>query len=289
MTEKHDLESLPPELIHIVLRQLPDFNSLSALVHASPVYHAVYLSSRERILSKITIRTLQTRTTNQLNLNRRNGGSTVCRQGNYSHPLLKTALVSCITQAQAGQCSRLSLSIGQCIALLTIERVFNHPLANPSFLDEIETGEVELDFQQGNHVNIGRLERGGPGPGLGLSRYPAMYIRSSAPQLRYDDRRVGDLFAKTWDADGPTQSTSSNTIPPLSVPVRGADGSWERWERWNRSDCKAYVQPGQLPIFGGEWLRRSGDKWVWEPPGEKWVWETPGESIEEPKKRIGGN
>ena len=44
------LENLPAELREQILRQVPDLTSLHALVHASPVMHAVYRAGRDSIL-----------------------------------------------------------------------------------------------------------------------------------------------------------------------------------------------------------------------------------------------
>jgi len=50
------LESMPTELHIIILEQLPDINSLSALVHASPVIYKAYSIARETILTKVIVR-----------------------------------------------------------------------------------------------------------------------------------------------------------------------------------------------------------------------------------------
>lgn len=51
-TTPPSLESLPFEIQEEVLTQLPNLQSLSALIHASPRLHSVYLKDRLQILSK---------------------------------------------------------------------------------------------------------------------------------------------------------------------------------------------------------------------------------------------
>lgn len=58
------LDRLPPEIITQILYHIPNIPTLSAIVHASPIYHAVYISTpylRERIFSEITVRDLRCR------------------------------------------------------------------------------------------------------------------------------------------------------------------------------------------------------------------------------------
>lgn len=45
----------------MVLRNLPDHESLKSLVHASPDYHSVYLSARHEVLTLVTLRDLASR------------------------------------------------------------------------------------------------------------------------------------------------------------------------------------------------------------------------------------
>ena len=53
------MDAIPPEIRRIILRQMPDIASLSALVHASPNYHASYLGNREAVFTIVTLRSLQ--------------------------------------------------------------------------------------------------------------------------------------------------------------------------------------------------------------------------------------
>jgi hypothetical protein len=52
------LESFPPELKSMILFSLPDTQTLSALVHASPYYHQAYYLEREPLLSAVLPREL---------------------------------------------------------------------------------------------------------------------------------------------------------------------------------------------------------------------------------------
>ncbi len=53
------LESLPSEIIVMILCHIPEASSLSSIVHASPTYHQAYLGARQEILHNITTQTLQ--------------------------------------------------------------------------------------------------------------------------------------------------------------------------------------------------------------------------------------
>ena len=55
------LDSLPTEIKIVLLYQIPDVATLSALVHASPCYHSLYLALREEVLTCITFRELSAR------------------------------------------------------------------------------------------------------------------------------------------------------------------------------------------------------------------------------------
>ena len=54
------LENMPMEIKIIILSQIPDIGFLSAIVHASPIFHATYLA-RAEILSSIVLVTLEQR------------------------------------------------------------------------------------------------------------------------------------------------------------------------------------------------------------------------------------
>ena len=53
------MDSLPVELIRMVLFNLSDLATLSAIVHASPRFHSTYLSTREELLTLVTLRELE--------------------------------------------------------------------------------------------------------------------------------------------------------------------------------------------------------------------------------------
>ncbi|KAK6832728.1 hypothetical protein RU639_004016 [Aspergillus parasiticus] len=57
--ESSRLEALPPEMKYAILFTIPDLASLNALVHASPIFHTLYLSRRKQLLSTVLNRCLQ--------------------------------------------------------------------------------------------------------------------------------------------------------------------------------------------------------------------------------------
>ena len=60
-TQMSTIEKMPAEIQHMILLSMPDFASLAGLVHASPSYHAAYVSKRDAILATITVRELKLR------------------------------------------------------------------------------------------------------------------------------------------------------------------------------------------------------------------------------------
>lgn len=114
------LESMPTELKIAFLKQLPDINTLSALVHASPVFHAVYLAIREDILTKTTLRELSTK--NQfLHIGDLLKPASLCHfvtgTGELD-PSLEFAIRA--SQAQANKITDIRLTVDSCIALRTL-------------------------------------------------------------------------------------------------------------------------------------------------------------------------
>ncbi|KAE8344738.1 hypothetical protein BDV24DRAFT_160044 [Aspergillus arachidicola] len=57
--ESSRLEALLPEMKYAILLTIPDLASLNALVHASPIFHTLYLSRRKQLLSTVLNRCLQ--------------------------------------------------------------------------------------------------------------------------------------------------------------------------------------------------------------------------------------
>ena len=55
------METLPAELILQIIDHVQELPTLSALVHASPVFHRVYAAHRAELLTKITLRSLEAR------------------------------------------------------------------------------------------------------------------------------------------------------------------------------------------------------------------------------------
>ena len=55
------MDNLPPEILILMLLQLPDLASLSAAIHASPLLHRAYLIAREQVLTNATLCGLSSR------------------------------------------------------------------------------------------------------------------------------------------------------------------------------------------------------------------------------------
>lgn len=108
------LESLPTELKLWILREaIPDIATLAALVHASPSYHAVYLSTREKCLTDVTLRELSGR---NIDILTPYSFVEVCTKGNrVTTKFLKSTIEHCYIQSQRKQ--KIKLSVGKCRAL----------------------------------------------------------------------------------------------------------------------------------------------------------------------------
>lgn len=107
------LDTLPYELKLWVLKAAPDVGTLSALVRASPTFHAVYLSAREECLTQATLCDLKTRDVDILTPHT---FIEVCIKGNRStSPVLKQAIQECYRATQGKR--TIKLSADECCAL----------------------------------------------------------------------------------------------------------------------------------------------------------------------------
>lgn len=100
----------------MIFRHLPYIQTLSALVHASPAYHAVYAAFREQIFTRFTILELQKRRINVLTSGSFLEVNTI--DNTVPNPLVKVAILACHDAVGARKIGR--LPIDQCLALLTI-------------------------------------------------------------------------------------------------------------------------------------------------------------------------
>ena len=122
MATNSKLERLPTELKIALLQQMPDINTLSALIHASPIFHAVHLANREDVLTKTTLQELSTRK-RSINIDELLKPATLCHVVTKIGKLdqnLKLAIKACHAQVRANSgkvC--LKLSVEHCIALRT--------------------------------------------------------------------------------------------------------------------------------------------------------------------------
>ncbi len=118
---------MPTELMMNLLEQMYDVNALSALVHASPVYHAVYLAKREKILTKVTLRKLT-----ELEITSYADWEEVepVEVSFLTEPIyvdrkaIELAIKTCHAQYQTGGRDNIGLSIDECIALRSLTACF---------------------------------------------------------------------------------------------------------------------------------------------------------------------
>lgn len=121
------LESLPPELSIAILEVTPDVATLSALVHASPFFHAVYRANRERVLTKATLQEVGTK------LRRVFGSWKVRVEVSFGHKVrldFQPAVVSARARIHRGRKARVRLTVDQCISLRSTFRIQSWTMAN---------------------------------------------------------------------------------------------------------------------------------------------------------------
>lgn len=156
MTTNSKMESMPTELKIVLLEQMPDINTLSALVHASPIFHAVYLVNREEVLTKTTLRELSTRK-QPIDIDELLKPAALCnivtRNGDLN-PNLKPAIRAC--HAQANDTDGLKLSVGNCIALRTLCFYYRWQV--------VESQESEPDSRLVTYRNDNKTYEEWPGP-----------------------------------------------------------------------------------------------------------------------------
>lgn len=103
----------------MIIRRLPDIASLSALVHASPAYHALYAAHRERILTRFTVVELSNRS---INVTQRASFLEVNVKGDgLPSPHIKTGILALHKALREQMMAQ--LSVEQCLALLTLRQV----------------------------------------------------------------------------------------------------------------------------------------------------------------------
>lgn len=110
------MESLPNELKRYVLKAAPNVTTLSALVHSSPIYHAVYLTMREECLTQVTIRDLKSRDMDILEP--ASWFEVSLRDGQPPDADLKLALKAC--QQQVRMLQPIMLTVPQCCSLMRL-------------------------------------------------------------------------------------------------------------------------------------------------------------------------
>ena len=109
------LENLPTEIKFIILSQITDIRSLSAIVRASPTFHAAYRARQAEILSSTVLETLKERGLDF--------SQPAYALETYSHTPSQDIFVpivfKCYQQLACGA-TKLSLTIDQSISLLQI-------------------------------------------------------------------------------------------------------------------------------------------------------------------------
>lgn len=120
------LEDLPVELRLMIFPYLPDITTLSALVHASPAYHATYAANRGEIFTYFTIKELENRNTDILMPASFVEVNTTDNEARWSHSI--SAIPAYHRPVQEHQEPRLTLE--QCLALLAIRDVVRWCIRN---------------------------------------------------------------------------------------------------------------------------------------------------------------
>ncbi|KAL8871903.1 MAG: hypothetical protein Q9174_002372, partial [Haloplaca sp. 1 TL-2023] len=113
------LETLPSEIKTNILDSMPDANSLRAIVQASPMFHATYLLTREKTLTKVTLQELGNRNIDVTTLV---DYAEVCVRGGSGSKSLYTILEMAIRTIfyQVNSNAPIKLMVPHCIALLKL-------------------------------------------------------------------------------------------------------------------------------------------------------------------------
>lgn len=120
------LENLPIELKLMVFPYLSDTTTLSALVHASPAYHAAYAADREKILTHFTIMELDNR---EADILKPASFVEVHTSDNESRRSYLESGIPAYHQAVQGH-KEPRLTVEQCLALLAIKDVVRWSIRN---------------------------------------------------------------------------------------------------------------------------------------------------------------
>lgn len=123
------IENVPTELMIKLLQQTKDVVTLSALVHASPLFHAVYIENREKILTEVTLREMKGleitcfanwEEVNPVEVSFRIEASCRMEPRYLNQKLIELAIRKCYAQYQADGQDSIRLSIYECIALRSL-------------------------------------------------------------------------------------------------------------------------------------------------------------------------
>ena len=212
MLPSNKLESLPAELQLALLELLPTITTLSALVHASPILHATYLTHREAILTKLTLQEFRIRTP-PLNI------SEILKPAAFCHLVTKTealdrdlepALKACqAQQAQSNRAASVKLSVEQCIALRTLRFYYSFQIEEePSPDGNLVAYNDKVSYNEFNNrscelfVHIFVLGRYTPREICGVRRYRGLGMEGLGTRTRalIDSQfsRTGRLWTRRW-------------------------------------------------------------------------------------------
>ncbi|KAL8705960.1 MAG: hypothetical protein Q9201_000954 [Fulgogasparrea decipioides] len=109
------IESMPAEIKVAILRSLPDYKALRALVHASPDYYQSYLLARDDILTDVTLADLKAR---KIDVVTPIQFAEVCINGGKVSSMYLLSALETVHRKMATD-TMLKLSIDQCRALLS--------------------------------------------------------------------------------------------------------------------------------------------------------------------------
>lgn len=120
METPNKLECVPAELRLIVSEHLRNIKTLSALVHAPPAFHAVYLKHRERILTRPALREPKSKTQTDQSFASVDMSEFVVRS-NIINPSLRPTVEPAYARASAGKIDSVKPLVDQCLALGTVD------------------------------------------------------------------------------------------------------------------------------------------------------------------------
>lgn len=197
------LETLPAELKRSILNNISDVQTLKNFVHASPDYHAAYLSAQPEVFTSVTLRELSCRGIDisktqpliefMYNAKKLEAFQPLGRSSHLTWKQIASALRQ-IRRHERGldQPTNVVLSVDQCLALRCLAAIvwipaevrFHEPCDLPDSPWKSDSGEAWTQIRQKRRLNVAA-------PAVPGVQYPQRAEGHEMQMLYLDDVREG--------------------------------------------------------------------------------------------------